>query len=113
MRHLNSDVIFWMYEFAGAAMASVAHALSRRLSLVYFASAFDIPHVMPDVSMYPLLDSNYSSANLQKSNEFLKHQTWEQERDCKGQVKKFDRRRLGGALYRSYKGVRDRFSQTG
>jgi hypothetical protein len=33
-----------------------------------------------------------------KSNEFRKRQAWEQERDWKGQVKKFDRRRLGGAL---------------
>jgi hypothetical protein len=73
VRHLDSDVIFWMYEFAGAAMASVAHALSRRLSLVYFASALDIPHLTANVSVHPLLDNNYSSANLQVRHDGVQH----------------------------------------
>ena len=218
VRHLDDDVIFWMNEFAGAALASVAHAIATRLSLVYIASAFDIPHVTANVSVHPLLDSNYSSADLQirhdgvqhsrldkvrlladwdvalqalrvctlnppgmlncgkcekcirtmlellavgklqetrafpvnyvseellgamdfqfafeeayylelidplisrgrsdlvrviekKSKEFRKRQAWQEERDWKGVVKRFDRKCLGGGIYKSYKNIRTR-----
>jgi hypothetical protein len=73
VRHLDDDVIFWMNEFAGGAMASVAHALANRLSLVYMASAFDIPHVTPNVAVHPLLDGNYGSADLQIRHEGVQH----------------------------------------
>jgi hypothetical protein len=222
IRHLDDDVNFWMYKLHGAALSAVAHAFSRRLGRMYIGSTVNIPYIDPWGS-HPLLDSNYSSSNLQirhdsirlsrldkvrviadweaalrnlrvctmnppdqlncgecekcirtmtellalgklaqapsfpvqdvspellstiaittdhqnawylemidplaargrsdlvavirrKSNEFRKRQAWEQERDWKGHVKKFDRRRLGGKLYRSYKGVRDIFSQLG
>ncbi len=219
IRHLDDDVYFWMYKLHGAALSAVAHAFSRRLGRVYIGSTVNIPYIDPWGS-HPLLDSNYSSSNLQirhdsirlsrldkvrviadwdaalrnlrvctmnppdqlncgkcekcirtmtellalgklaqapsfsaqdvspellntieittdhqnawylelvdllaargrsdlvavirrKANEFRRRQAWEQEEDWKGQVKKFDRRRLGGTLYRSYKGVRDIFS---
>lgn len=73
VRHLDDDVIFWMNEFAGAAMASVAHAISRRLSLVYFGSSFDIPNVTPFVSVHPLLDNNYGSVDLQIRHDGVQH----------------------------------------
>ena len=41
-----------------------------------------------------------------KLTQFQKHVAWEQERDWKGAVKRFDRRYLGSSLFRSYKAVR-------
>ena len=38
VRHFDDDLTCWMNEFAGAAMASVAHAISNRLSCVYIGS---------------------------------------------------------------------------
>ena len=64
VRHLDDDVEFWEFEFHGAALASVAHALSRRYSSVSIASTYDIPNLKPWGS-HPLLDPNYSSIDLQ------------------------------------------------
>jgi hypothetical protein len=41
-----------------------------------------------------------------KSRQFRKHLAWEQERDWKGAVKRFDRRFLQNGMYRSYKTIR-------
>lgn len=64
VRHLDDDVYFWMDEFFGAALASVAHAVSGRLASVAIASGLNIPNVRPHGSN-PLLDPNYSSHDLQ------------------------------------------------
>jgi hypothetical protein len=64
IRHLDDDVTFWMYEFHGAALAAVAHALSRRINRVSVAGTMHIPCLEPWGS-HPALDSNYSTADLQ------------------------------------------------
>jgi hypothetical protein len=43
-----------------------------------------------------------------KSEEFHKLLAWEEERDLKGAVKRFDRRFLGSSLFRSYRSIRQR-----
>ncbi len=215
IRHLDDDVWSWIFRYYGAALASVAHAFSNRLSTVLIAAGQDVPNVTVQGS-HPLLDSNYSSADLQirhdglrfsrfdkvkllanwdvalkhlrvctmnppdvpncghcekcirtmlellaigklaesqsfpvddvsvemlstvdfsasyeeayfleliapltavgrldlvrvietKSKEFRKRLAWEEERDWKGAIKKFDRRHLGSSMYRSYKALR-------
>jgi hypothetical protein len=65
VRHLDSDVQFWMHEFHGAALASVAHALSARLAIVSIASSPDTAFSSSPYGSHPLLDHNYSSAELQ------------------------------------------------
>jgi len=71
VRHLCDDVAFWMYEFHGAALASVAHAFDGRLSHVAIASSDPIPHLVPWGS-HPLLDPNYSSAELDVRHEGIR-----------------------------------------
>ncbi|NLE44666.1 MAG: hypothetical protein GX620_08080 [Chloroflexi bacterium] len=63
VRHLLDDVQFWIYQFHGAALASVAHAFSGRLSCVSIASDRSIADLR-DKSTHPLLEPNFSSANL-------------------------------------------------
>lgn len=217
IRHLDDGGRFWIFEFHGAALASVAHAFSSRLTWVAIASTYDIPNLSRWGS-HPLLDPNYSSADLQihhdnlrmsrlekvrlvadwdvalshlrvctynppgmpncgrcekclrtmlelvavgklvhaptfphkdvteemlhslcitngyqnscyrelidplkaqgrqdlagvleaKSGEFQKLLAWQEERDLKGAVKRFDRRFLGSSLFRSYESIRQR-----
>lgn len=64
VRHLDEDSAFWGQEFQGAVLCAVAHAFSRRLTTVTIPSSFDIDHLYPYGS-HPLLDSNYSSSDLQ------------------------------------------------
>lgn len=54
---------FWTDEFESAVFAAIAHAFSRRLTVVSLASSLDIPHLRPHGS-HPLLDPNYSSSDL-------------------------------------------------
>jgi hypothetical protein len=54
---------FWYREFMGAALAAVAHAFSKRLSVVSIATNYDIPNQRPHAS-HPLVDINYSSSDL-------------------------------------------------
>jgi hypothetical protein len=54
---------FWTDEFEAAAFAAIAHAFSRRLSVITLASSFDIPNLRPHGS-HALLDPNYSSSDL-------------------------------------------------
>jgi hypothetical protein len=54
---------FWTNEFESAVFSAVAHAFSRRLSVISLASSQDIPHLHPHGS-HPLLDPNYSSSDL-------------------------------------------------
>jgi hypothetical protein len=63
LRHLDDDVTFWMYEFHGAALAAVAHALSRRIGRVYIAGTMHVPYLEPWGS-HPALDPNYSTIDL-------------------------------------------------
>jgi len=62
---------FWANEFQAAALSSVAHALSRRLAIAYIPASDSIPNDAflnrKQVSPYgthPVLDPNYSSAEL-------------------------------------------------
>ncbi|CAG0954742.1 hypothetical protein ANRL3_00482 [Anaerolineae bacterium] len=70
IRHLDDDVTFWMYEFHGAALAAVAHALCRRISRVCIAGTMHVPFLEPWGS-HPALDSNYSSVDLQVEHDGL------------------------------------------
>jgi hypothetical protein len=54
---------FWWYKFMGAALASVAHALARRLTVVSIATDYDVANQRPHGS-HPYLDPNYSSWDL-------------------------------------------------
>jgi hypothetical protein len=54
---------FWYYKFMGAALAAVAHAFARRLTVVSIAADYDIPNQRPHGS-HPLLDPYYSSSDL-------------------------------------------------
>lgn len=62
---------FWDYEFQSAALSSVAHALSRRLTVAYISASDSLPndayvnrkHVV-SYGAHPVLDHNYSSAEL-------------------------------------------------
>lgn len=92
------------------------------------ASSFSVRHVDPSrlevlkinadyqVTWYrELLDPLASAGQDQitkiiraKLTEYDKRQTWEQEKDWKGAVKRFDRSFLGSKLYRSWKSLRPR-----
>ncbi len=54
---------FWRDEFEAAAFSAIAHAFSRRFSVISLASSFDIPQLRPHGS-HALLDPNYSSSDL-------------------------------------------------
>ena len=54
---------FFYYKFMGAALAAVAHAFARRLTVVSIAADYDIPNQKPHGS-HPILDPNYSSSDL-------------------------------------------------
>lgn len=54
---------FWINELMGATFAAIAHAFSKRLSVVSIASNSDIAHLSPWGS-HPLLDSSYGSCDL-------------------------------------------------
>lgn len=63
VRLLHDDVGFWMDYFHGAALASVAHILSKRLTRVYIASShYSSPTPW---GSHPLVDPNYGSYALQ------------------------------------------------
>jgi hypothetical protein len=64
VRDLDEDWSFWSDEFEAAVLASVAHALHRRLSSAAIGSSFDYPYLHPHGS-HPLLDPNYSSSDVQ------------------------------------------------
>lgn len=65
IRHLDSDVGFWMHEFHGAALSSVAHAFASRFAVVSIASSPDPRFGGTPYGSHPLLDPNYSSTELQ------------------------------------------------
>lgn len=59
---------FWLTEFMGAALSSVAHGVSKRLTKVSINSDYDIPNLIP-LSSHPLVDPCYSSSDLIISHE--------------------------------------------
>ena len=63
IRHLCDERDLWLDKFFGAVLASVGHAFASRLHLVYIASSYDIPNLVPCGS-HPLLDPEYSSFDL-------------------------------------------------
>ncbi len=63
IRHLCDDRSLWLDYFFGAVLAAVGHAFSARINLLYLASSFDLPNLVPCGS-HPLLDPEFSSYNL-------------------------------------------------
>ncbi|MEW5815634.1 MAG: hypothetical protein AB1798_09605 [Spirochaetota bacterium] len=63
IKHLDEDLSFWLYEFQGTSLAAVAHAFSSRISTISIAASDDIRSLAP-LGSHPLLDPNYSSADL-------------------------------------------------
>jgi len=63
VRHLYSDVDFWIKWFHGAALSSVAHCFTSRISMMYIAST-DSPRNLQPWGSHPSLDRNYSSLDL-------------------------------------------------
>ena len=55
---------FWINEFMGAGLASVAHAFSNRFSSVSISTTLSIESYPPHGS-HPLIDENYSGGSLQ------------------------------------------------
>ncbi|MCD4737947.1 MAG: hypothetical protein K8R89_01630 [Anaerolineae bacterium] len=68
IRHLDSDINFWMYEFHGAALAAVAHAFSNRLTSASIASSVPYYALHPWGS-HPLVDPRYSSSDIRICHE--------------------------------------------
>jgi hypothetical protein len=62
-RHLDADWMFWERKSQDAIFASIAYALTNRISDVVFASTYDIPSMQP-AGTHPLLDLAYSSSQL-------------------------------------------------
>ena len=63
IRHLCDDRSLWLDYFFGAVLAAVGHAFSSRINLLYLASSFDLPNLVPCGS-HPLLDPEYASYRL-------------------------------------------------
>ena len=63
IRHLCDDRALWLDYFFGAVLASVGHAFSSRMNLLYIAASFDLPNLVPCGS-HPLLDPEYASYRL-------------------------------------------------
>jgi hypothetical protein len=55
---------FWLDEFGGSALAAVAHAFARRLTITSIPASDDIANLHPE-GTHPLIDPNYSSSDLQ------------------------------------------------
>ncbi len=71
VRTLHSSVDFWMEKFSAAALASVAHAFSQRLTSVLIASSDQIGYFRP-YATHPLLDPQYGSSELQIRHEGIR-----------------------------------------
>ena len=59
---------FWLNEFMGATFSAIAHAFSKRLTVVSINSCHDIPNLIP-YSSHPLINPNYSSSDLRIRHE--------------------------------------------
>jgi len=58
-----NNFYFWIWEYQGAALASIAHILSNRINTISIASSLDVPNLTPYGS-HPLVDPNFNSHNL-------------------------------------------------
>lgn len=65
LRQLNNDLDFWVYNFHGAALGAVAHALSGMLDRAYIASSETGFGSISPWGSHPLLDPLYSSHAVQ------------------------------------------------
>jgi hypothetical protein len=63
LRSLDDNWYFWEHEWEGAVFSAIAHALSSRFTVVSIAATHDIPNMQP-LGSHPLIDPNYSSADL-------------------------------------------------
>jgi len=63
IRHLCDERSLWLDYFFGAVLAAVGHAFSSRINLLYLASSYDLPNLVPCGS-HPLFDPEYSSYSL-------------------------------------------------
>jgi hypothetical protein len=63
VRSLEDDWMFWEHAFHDAIFSAIAHAFSRRISVVSISSTYDIPHIRP-YGTHPLLDIGYSSCDM-------------------------------------------------
>lgn len=70
VRYLDDDWMFWQHKFQDSVYASVAHAFSKRLSVVTIASTYNYPYMQRDGS-HPLLDMHYSSSDLRLRHDSL------------------------------------------
>lgn len=67
----RNNFSFWENEFMGAALASIAHAFSNRLSTVSISATFSLTIPVP-FGTHPLIDPNFSSTALKiRHEEFL------------------------------------------
>lgn len=67
----EDDFRFWLYQFGGAALAAVAQAFGRRITVASIACADDIPTLarrglvqLKPWGSHPLLDPNFSSVDV-------------------------------------------------
>ena len=60
VRHLDPDIRFFGYEFQGACLASLAHALAPRVSVVAFSSGWELANLIP-WGTHPLVDPNLAT----------------------------------------------------
>lgn len=70
IREIGSETGFWVYQFHGAALASVAHALSGRIRRVIVGTSGAYDTLEPWGS-HPCTDSNYSSTQVQVVHDML------------------------------------------
>ena len=79
IRYLNKDTEFFIAQFHGAILASVAHAFTRRFTAVSIAASGDIASFSAPsrqncspYGSHPLLDPNYSSSDLRICHDGLR-----------------------------------------
>ena len=65
---LNPNMRFWMFQYHGAFLASMAHFLGREFRLSYIASTYPATHLVPWGS-HPQLDPFYSSQHVRISHD--------------------------------------------
>lgn len=74
---------FWLEEFMGACLSSVAHAFARRLTRASINSDYDVTNVIP-LGSHPLVDPNYSSNDLAIRHEGITMSRFEKTRLVSG-----------------------------
>lgn len=72
IRILDNDHDFYMKQFHGAALASVAHGAINGVGRIRIASTYDVPNMAPWGS-HPAIDPNYSTERLSVLHEGISH----------------------------------------